>query len=322
MKITNITNPFRRNRTQGEDDLGFGTRLTGTTGRLINPDGSFNIRRTGRITLTPYQWMLELTWTEFFLFITLAYCLINSFFAFLFMLIGMDNLIGVPDGTLIMDFAHAFFFSVQTFTTVGYGAISPDGLAANIIASADALVGLMAFALATGLFFARFSRPVARILFCTNALISPYKDGYAFMFRIAGKDDKKIIDVSAVVSMTWVEPDESGQMKRRFASMKLERSEIVLFPLNWTIVHAIRPGSPLEGLHADDLERIRAEFLILVEGFDETFAQQVHASRSFTWNEVKWYKRFQPMYHTKDGETYLELDKIDDHIAVPFEEEE
>ncbi len=318
MKISNITNAFRRNRS--EDDLGFGTRLTDSSIRLINPDGSFNIQRKGRLVLTPYQWMLDLSWPTFFLVITLFYTLINTVFAFFFLLVGVENLAGIPDDSPIMDFAHAFFFSVQTFTTVGYVAIHPEGLAANLLASADALVGLMAFALATGLFFARFSKPQALILFSQNALISPYREGKAFMFRIAGKNHKKIINLSAVVTMTWIEKAENGERIRRYAPMRLERSKIVLSPLNWTIVHAINPGSPLFGMDQSQMKDSQVEFLILVEGFDESFAQRVHASRSFTWKEVHWNRRFLPMYYTEEGGTILELDKINAHIAAEEEE--
>ncbi len=321
MKITNLANPFRRHKNTKEDDLGFGNWITRSDIRLINPDGSFNIRRTGVLAINPYQWVMDLSWPLFFLVIILFYGMINAVFALCFMLIGIENLIGVPDGGRWMDFAHAFFFSVQTFTTVGYGAISPDGLAANLIASADAMVGLMAFALATGLFFARFSKPQAQILFCPQALISPHRGGSAFMFRIAGKNHKKIIDLSAVVTMTWVESNGKGAFTRRFANMPLERSKIVLFPLNWTLVHPIDESSPLYGMGSKDLERLNAEFLVLIEGFDETYAQQVHASRSFTWREIIWGHKYAPMYRTGAGETILELDKIGAHFPILEEEE-
>ena len=329
MKLTDLTNSLmgsnRHSSQEKENDLGFGTQITASGERLINRDGSFNIRRTGIRNWTPYMWLVEMSWPSFFGIVFLFYGLVNAFFALLFVLAGVENLNGVNGGGFFYDFLQAFFFSIQTFTTVGYGYISPQGIPANLIASIDALVGLMAFAIATGLFFARFAKPRAQLLFSQHAIIAPYQNSQlpSFQFRIANRRNNKIIDLTAAVTMTWIE-DLDGQKIRRFRNMELERDSVALLPLNWTIVHPIDDKSPLFRKLPRDLETMNAEFIILVEGFDETFAQQVHASGSYAWREITWSVRFQPMYHHGRGYTLLELDRIDEvaEAPLPADEEE
>lgn len=314
---------FRRKRKLEENDLGFGTRITSAGERLINKDGSFNILRTGVKIWTPYQSLVEMPWSRFFVLITIFYCVVNAFFASIFVAIGVDCLKGVEPQSIVENFANAFFFSVQTFTTVGYGAVSPVGTLANIIASIDALVGLMSFALATGLFFARFSKPKAQIIYSKNAIITPYNNGTSFQFRIANLRNNKIIDLEAKVNMTWVE-EIDGLKRRRFSLLDLEREKIFLFPLNWTIVHPITKRSPLYGKSMAQLKKMQAEFLVLIEGYDETFAQKVHTNNSYTSDEIIWDVRFERMYRPEQGQTLLELDKIHHYSSVTrgMEEEE
>ncbi|MEO1627634.1 MAG: ion channel, partial [Bacteroidota bacterium] len=229
-----------------------------------------------------------------------------------FCLSGVENLRGVEMDGPLPAFWEAFFFSIQSFTTVGYGAISPTGLWTNVIAALDALTGLLAFAIATGLIFARFSKPRARILFSQHALIAPYHGMESFQFRIVNMRSNKIIDLSARVTMTWLERQPDGRKRRQFAALPLERDQVFLFPLNWTIVHPIDEKSPLWGKTAQDLERMGVEFLILLKGHDETYNQIVHSSSSYISEEIVWNARFQPMYYQHENGTTLEIDKIDD----------
>ncbi len=303
---------------QNNNDVGFGTKLTASAGRLINRDGSFNVERLGYTSWTPYQWLVEMSWGQFFLVIFVFYCLSNAFFALLYLAVGIESLSGVQPSTFVENFGEAFFFSVQTFTTVGYGAISPEGVGANIIAATGALVGLMAFALATGLFFARFSKPRAQILFSKQAIITPYQDIMGFQFRIANIRNNKLINLEARVTMSWLE-DQNGQMQRRYAPLPLERDKVFLFPLNWTIVHPITEDSPLFEKDLDDLVKMQAEFIILIQGYDETFAQNVHTTGSYTFDEIQMGVRFDSMYHAEKGRTVLELDKIDATLKLGHE---
>jgi len=310
----NFSNPFQRNN-KTDADLGFGTQINSDNGRLINQDGSFNVIRKGLKSWTPYQDLVEMSWTSFLFLISGSYILINAFFALFFLLIGTESLTGIEKShSLFGEFLHCFFFSIQTFTTVGYGAVSPMGIEANIIASLDALIGLMAFALFTGLLFARFSKPQSSIVFSKKAIIAPYPLGStSLQIRIANVRDTKLMNLSTQVTMAWLE-EIDGIKKRRFALLELERNRVFLFPLNWTLVHSITDKSPLFGKTQQDCEKMEIEFLVLVQGYDETYAQTVHSNSSYLWNELIWNVRFEKMYHAEDGTTILNLDKISDTI--------
>ncbi len=314
----NFNLPFRNNKPKEADDLGFGTRITDEGSRLLNKDGQYNIRKIGRKAWTPYQDMVEMPWGQFMLMVVTLFIGVNALFGLLLLLPGMDCLNGVVTGSFWSEFSQTFFFSVQTFTTVGYGAVSPACLTSDIIASAIALTGLMAFALATGLFFARFSKPKSQIIFSKNALITSYKDGMkGFMFRIANRRDNQVINLEAKVSMSWVEDDGFNKKRRRFARLPLEIEKVVMLPLNWTIVHPIDKDSPLFGKTAKDLERMNMEIIVLIEGFDETYSQTVHASGSYCDEELLWNVKFKPMYYPgKNLQTVLDLDTIDEVAKV------
>lgn len=320
MKLRDFTSSLTGRASGEENDLGFGSGITSGEERLINRDGSYNILRRGGSAWRPYQILVEMSWLRFFAFIALIYVAVNAFFAFVYLSIGLDKLSGAqPTDTILGDFFVAFFFSVQTFTTVGYGAISPTGIAANIVASIDALIGLMGFALATGLFFARFSQPKSSILFSKNAVVRPYKDTpyQSFQFQIVNQRNNKLINLSAKVSMSWVAEDERGRKVRRFSLLELERDRVFLFPLNWVLVHIIDKESPLWQKTPEELEAMQPEFLVLLQGYDETFAQDIHANSSYISKNIVWGKKFRRMYFPEDGHTVLELDWIDE-----LEEEE
>jgi len=299
---------------QGAEDLGFGTRINSGGQRLINHDGTFNIDRRGARNWAPYQSLVEMSWVNFLFVILLTFIGINALFGLFFQFIGIQSLDGVDAHGFFENFANCFFFSVQTFTTVGYGAINPGGIWANIVASVCALVGLVSFAVATGLIFARFSRPTASIKFSEHALIADYRGGKSFQFRIANQRDSKIIDLDAKVTMAWLEKCPDGGFQRRFASLDLERDQVYMFPLNWTIVHPITEASPLYNKTKEEVRAMNVEFVILIEGHDEIYAQQVQRVYSYVFDEVIWNANFQPMYFPgENGKTILQLDWID-HI--------
>jgi len=310
MKISDFTSPFFGNRNPDDNDLGFGTKITSEGTRLVNKDGSFNIERNGAHAWAPYLWLVEMSWMKFFLIVSSFYFVTNALFALGFVFIGVDSIAGVDSKGFFEDFGTSFFFSVQTFTTVGYGALSPSNVWADLLSSVVALVGLMTFALATGLFFSRFSKPRAQLLFSKIAIIAPYHGIQSFQFRIANKRNNNIIDAEAKVAMTWIE-EINREKKRRFASLPLERDMIALLPLNWTIVHPINEESPLYQLTSADLKRMQVEFIIQIKAYDETFAQQVNSNSSYTAGELLWHKKFESMYYPNQKTTVLDLDKID-----------
>lgn len=309
------------NAGHSNDDPGFGTRVARDGERLINTDGTFNVRRRGSRVWTPYQSLVEMSWGQFLLLVLLCFAAINLLFGFCFWQLGPDHLSGAPEGQWWENWLTGFFFSVQTFTTVGYGAISPDSMPANLLASLVALTGLLSVALSTGLIFARFSRPRARLAFSSIALFAPYHDSgrHSLQFRVANLRDNKIINLQATVVMSWIDPDTPGS-SRRFAYLKLERQKVALFPLNWTIVHVIDEQSPLRQWDHECLEHYRLEVLVLVEGYDDTYAQNVHANYSYTYKEMVWNARFELMYRSENGMTLLELNRIDDYRFLEEEE--
>ena len=232
------------------------------------------------------------------------------------MAFGIENLIGETVNTGVGPFMSAFFFSVHTLTTVGYGSVYPRGTAANSIAGIEAMVGLMGFALATGLLYARFSRPSARIIFSETILMAPYQDITALQFRIANQRNNNLMNVEAKILLMTVERN-NGELRRLFVDLPLERSMVYFFPLTWTVVHPIDSESPLFNKTAEDLKKIEAELLILVKGFDDTFSQTVHARYSYQHHQVEWGAKFQPAFQVDPtGTLVLELDRISQHKHV------
>lgn len=287
-----------------EGDLGLGSVVAQRSReRFLNKDGSFNVVRRGLPfleSLSPYHDLLTMSWTRFHAVLVGSYLLANAAFALAFLACGPGALEGVQN--LGTGFARAFFFSVETFSTIGFGNITPVGLAANVVMTAEALLGLLWVAMATGLLFARFSRPTARILFSRTAVVSPYRGITALMFRVANGRTNQLIDLQARVMLShFVTVD--GRKVRKFDNLTLERAEVMFFPLSWTIVHPIDETSPLRGLDADAVRAVDAELLILLSGIDETFSQTVHTRTSYKPDEIVWNARFAGIFDSpKEGE--------------------
>lgn len=304
-------------------DLGFGAVVARESRRrLLNRDGSFNVRREGPRPLSAlnlYHYLLTVSWAEFLAIVTAVYLLVNTAFAGAYLLCGPGALRG-PDGDGLGPFAQAFFFSVETFATIGYGNIAPWGLAANRVMVVESLVGLLGFALATGLLFARFSRPTAAIVFSRSALVAPYRGGTAFEFRIVNGRTNQLVEVGARVLFSRFGPDGGGA--RQFTELKLERQHVVFFPLAWTVVHPIDPESPLYGLGPDDLQRSDAEFLILLTATDETFSQMVHTRTSYKPDEIVWGARFANLFNppAPDGTLSIDMRRLHAFDRVPLPE--
>lgn len=285
-------------------DLGFGSVVSQQRHlRLLNRDGTFNVRRRqGWLdSLSSYHALITMSWPRFVLLVAACYGVINVVFAFAYLLCGASALQMSVDLGLSTRFLRAFFFSIDTFSTIGYGNIVPVGTGANAVVAIEAFVGLLGFALATGLVFARFSRPTARILFSDSAVIAPYNSIEAFEFRIINARNNQIIELGARVLLSKFETGQ-GPKIRKYYQLKLEREKVVFFPLSWTIVHPIDESSPLYRATPDDLIASNAEFLILLTGTDETFSQTVHARSSYRADEIVWGAKFASIYvHDEDG---------------------
>ena len=301
-----ITLSFLRRLAANSDDLGLGTRDGPSRG--VNKDGSFNLRRTGMPRFRPYELyhqLITMSAPRFTLMLLAGNILANLVFAGLYLAVGMEHFdrAGGPD--LLSRFRDAFFFSTQTLTTVGNGQIHPVSALASSVAALESLVGLMGFALACGLLYGRFSRPHARILFSHRAVLAPYRDMTAFMFRIVNERSNQLIELEAHVTLSLRDPESGVHV---FTSLALERNRINLFPSNWTIVHPIDPDSPLAGMSAEDLREADAEFIVLIKAFDDTFAQNVYARSSYKADELAWGRRFVPMVSPRDASGMATLD--------------
>jgi inward rectifier potassium channel len=277
-------------------DLGFGTVVSRESRqRLLNHDGSFNVvRRRRRLVaaLGDYHVLVTLTWPSFLALVATVFILVNTIFAAAYVVCGPDALAGPAVGPVGGGWARAFFFSVQTFSTIGYGHVAPVSLAANLLVVVEALCGLFVFALVSGIVFARFARPQARIRFSERAVVAPYRGITGFEFRVANESSSQLVDLRAEVMLGRMEVDGEGGRARRFYDLPLERDHIAFFPLTWTIVHPIDATSPLAGLSAAELAAADAEFLVILAGTDETWAQTVHARSSYKFDEVEWGARF------------------------------
>jgi inward rectifier potassium channel len=305
--------PRRSSEDQARDrDLGFGSVVSRKSReRLLNRDGSFNVVRAGLgffESFAPSHLLLTMSWTGFLTAVVATYFALNVVFALAYLACGSGALAGPGAASLGGPFAQAFFFSVETFATIGYGQIAPIGTAANSVVTVEALVGLMYQALATGLLFARFTRPTASVIFSRHAVVAPYNDGEALMFRIVNRLRNEIIQLEAQVLFSAMAPDGRGGLTRKYVPLALERNKVVFFPLSWTVVHPIDTTSPLAGQTRQMIEEAHGEILVLLSGIDEALEQTVHARSSYRADEIVWNARFQSMFLELDREARVAVD--------------
>lgn len=302
-------------------DLGFGSVVGGANEkRLLNRDGTFNPRREGMpflASLNAFHFFLTISWRKFFAIVITGYAAINVLFALAYLACGPDSIIGQDAVNFGGEFGRAFFFSVETLGTIGYGNIQPNGIAPNVIVSIESITGLLILALGTGIFFARFSRPTSGIVFSDRAVVGPYRNVTGLMFRLTNGRANQLLELEAKVLFSRMD----GQ-SRRYDQLTLERTRVVFFPLSWTIVHPIDDKSPMFGLTRDDFIERDAEFLVLLSGVDETFSQIVHARTSYKPEDIAFGERFVNIYNPVKGDGTVSIDvrKLGD--TEPAEEEE
>jgi len=303
-----------------EKDLGLGNLVEkDAPERFINKDGSFNIKKIGTSTFSftnIYHDLITMSWIKFIFIVLLYYISVNTFFTLLYLMVGVHHLSGITGETLFDRFLDAFFFSAQTLTTVGYGRVSPEGLPANIVATLEALLGVIIIAIATGVCYGRFSLPNAKIIFSKNAIIAPYQDVTAFEFKLANERNNQLIDVEVQLTFSYLEIKNQKKV-RKYVNLELERNKVNFFPLTWTIVHAINEESPLWELTSNDLQMKDAEFMILFKGFDDTFSQQVQVRSSYKYDEVVFNARFFSIFdNVENGKIVLDLSRIDEYTLL------
>ncbi len=313
-----LKKPNKKAQVNNETGLGTNTALTG--GRFFNQNGAPNIELRGQAfweQFNIYHLLLSMARWKFFLSILFFFIFINLVFAGIYLIIGTDHLGGMVANSNVEKFGEAFFFSAQTFTTVGYGRINPIGFSTSLTASLEALVGLMSFALVTGLLYGRFARPRAYIRYSKNALIVPHKAGIALMFRMVPYTKNYLVNVEARVTLA-LKIEEEGQLKNKFFNIPLEISKATTMTANWTLVHMINEESPLYGYSKNDIENASAELLVFVQGFDESFSNIVISRTSYGFEDFVYGAKFQPMFHPNEDNTgtILNLDKLDDYLPA------
>lgn len=294
------------------NDLGLGSRVK----RLVRRDGSFNVKRIGlpMSTVNIYQDLIKMSWPMFLFLVTVALFAINAGFALIYYVIGVEHFAGMVPGTEYDNILQSFFFSFQTFTTVGYGHIAPRGYFLSLVASLEAMTGLMVFAIITGLLYGRFSRPSAKILFSEKMLMTPIENSSnSLIFRVVNMRKSSIMDLTARVIYSFQPKGKS----RQYLPLELERKQVTLFPLNWNIVHSVGAESPLYNKTEADLLKEDGEFIVVIKGFDDTFSQEVNSVHSYRVEEIVWGAKFEMMYEPQDDHSVLlDFRKINNYSKV------
>jgi hypothetical protein len=311
-------------KAKADKNTGFGTNANSYGGRFINKNGTANIEKRGMHVLHRTSWyhtMIDMSVWKFMLIILSFYVGINFVFAAIYYGIGVEHLDGIAGSDSEWGkFGQVYFFSAQTFTTVGYGHISPTGFLTSALSSAEALIGLLSFAIATGLFFGRFSRPKAFLKFSHNAVIAPYAEISGLMIRLTPFKNTNFTDAEAKMTL-GMSVEENGKLVNKFYTLDLELEKINALSLSWTLVHPITESSPLFQFTKDDFANNNGEIVVFVKTFDDMFSNTVAIRTSYTFDEVIYGAKFEPMYTRSidNSKTILNLDKLNSYDNVTLE---
>jgi inward rectifier potassium channel len=260
----------------------------------------------------PYHLLLTINWPQFIMLLVASYVATNALFAILYLL-GGDCIKNARPGS----FLDAFSFSVQTMATIGYGAMYPQTDYANLLVCIEALVGLLGVAMATGLMFARFSRPTARVLFTRVAVIAPHNGEPTLMIRVANERRNQILEAQIGLSLLRDEVTKEGQFIRRLYDLKLVRSQTRTFALSWLVMHVIDESSPLYGETPESLAQAQVDIVATLTGIDETVAQTVYARQYYITDEILWNVSFVDIFSKKpDGRRLLDFTRFHDVTPV------
>ncbi|NMF63390.1 ion channel [Brasilonema octagenarum] len=283
--------------------------------RKINREGSYNVVRIGASNnhwRDPYHVLLTLCWYKTLGLISFGYILANALFALAY-LAGGNGIENARPG----NFLDVFFFSVQTMASIGYGAMYPKTLYANILVTIESLLGLMGLAMATGLMFARFSLPTARVLFSHVAIITPYNGIPTLMLRVANERQNWILEAQVRVSLVRTQITKEGDLMRRFYDVHLLRNHSPLFALTWTIMHPIDESSPLYGVSTEEMVEDEMEVIVTFTGLDETVSQTIHARHSYIPKQILWNMRFVDILSkTRDGKRSIDYSRFHDVMPI------
>jgi len=296
------------------NDSGFGTLFTSSTVRLMNPDGSLNVRvkgmdRWNRINF--YKEFVKLSGFKFYFVLFLIYVSVNLLFTFIYYEIGLTSLSAPSESVSWLD---AFFFSTQTFTTLGYGHIHPSSVSANVVASIEAFVGLLYFAVATGLVYGRFSHSKASIRFSDNILLYEQNNNLSLMLRLANVSAIELSELEAEIIMSWIEMVNAKPV-RRYNKLKLELDKINLLTTSWTIIHKINASSPCNIIHHKELYK-SLEFMVFITAFDEIFDEKVKVRTSYIESQLIENAKFVPITSYEKETAIVNLDNLSSYVKL------
>ena len=301
---------------QKYNDLGLDNKSNYGGYRALNKDGSFNVLKRNVSffeRLNSYHSLVTMPWPRFFLVIIVVYFILNLIFAIIYLAIGLNHLSGIAGETLPEQFMEAFFFSSQTITTLGYGRVAPLGFLANVVASVESMLGLLTFALGTGLMYGRFSKPTATIKYSKYAVMSPYKGINGFMFRVVNPKNNQLVEVEVNITLSFKREDSDT---RDFFTLETERQKVVFFPTMWTVVHPINESSPLKGISQAELHSKDAEFIVMIKAFDESFSQTVYSRSSYKAWETKWGEKFVYLTQRDGSGLVVDIGRIDETVKI------
>jgi inward rectifier potassium channel len=258
-----------------------------------------------------YHYCMVAAWWQFFGLIAIVYGSTNAVFALAYFL-APGCIENARPGFLDM-----FFFSVQTMATIGYGKMVPITTYANTLVTLESLLGIFGVALVTGLTFAKFARPTPRVSFSKVAVVSKRDGQTSLMVRMANERQSYIVDVNLFMVLAMNDVTPEGEKIRRFHTLTLQRDRAATFALSWTAIHPIDERSAMNGIKPEDLAAKKAEVILVITGIDETFAQQVHAVASFSWDKILFGRRFSDIVtQLDDGRRILDHGRLDETLAA------
>jgi inward rectifier potassium channel len=290
-------------------------RSRGNKIHIRQRDGKFEIQGAGvwhAYWRDPYHLLLTIPWTGFYALVAVGYVAINAFFAGLYLL-RPGCLTGARSGS----FEDAFFFSVHTLASIGYGVIAPKTTYANSLATLEAIVSLLLIAIVTGLSFARFSKPTARVLFSENLVITSHNGVPTLMFRAANQRRNLILEAQVRVYFSRDEISDEGMSFRRVYDLKLVRDINPSFLLTWNVMHPIDASSPLYGMTPETWPIGAPQLIVSLMGIDETVSYNIQVRHIYAMKDLRWNHRFADVVHVAaDGDRYLDYDYFHQTIAL------
>lgn len=309
---------FKRLKQKG-NEFGFGNNTIGKNHRILNKDGTFNVNLRGLSILDRFSffhWMINTQWSTFLLFVFMGFFISNTIFSCIyFFVLGDAQFHGVEMTSSLSKYFELFFFSSQTFATVGYGRINPATNLASFVAAIDAFTGVLYIAIVTGLLYGRFSRPIPKVMFSEKGVVAPYKNGLAVMFRLANKLNHQLQNAEVRLIATLI-VDVDGHTGRQYYELELERKEIIFLASSWTIVHPIDEKSPFYQMTKEEFELSEPEFMMQLKVYDQSYSQDTFTNTSYRKEEIVWNAKFEKILTSTDSANYVDFTKFNTIINM------